>query len=386
LGWLWLSRPEGWEDDAAELVTAEEADASVTAEKRQERTAARRLEAAEAATRRATGELAALRTELANTQDRRTELESLRSRLERKVAQLQIELDGARRRTVETEGERAEASARAATADERASELQARLAVVEAQRAEAEARAGVAEAALELARLGGEVPGAAPPPSPPALGARVGPGDAVSLVAALTDAAAATQRLGEALAAAAAAVGPSQTEECWPASGDAGDHSIAPAALARSRRPRRVPLRLPGGMFADTTEAAVHLVRQQDVLLVVDGYNVAKLGWPDETLPIQRERLLDALDELVARYGTLVQVVFDGADVPTSVPGRRRHLRVEFSPAGVSADDVIVELVASLPAERPVLVATNDGEVRSGARAAGANILSSQQLLAVARR
>jgi predicted RNA-binding protein with PIN domain len=241
---------------------------------------------------------------------------------------------------------------------------------------------------MDLARLGGEAPGLGPSPAPPPPEWAGNSTDTVSLVAALSDAAAATQRLGEALAAAASAVGPLRAdEECWPIDAGVGADQLAPASFARARRPRRrVPLRLPGGMFADTTEAAVHLVRQHDVLLIVDGYNAAKLGWPDEALPTQRERLLDALDELVARYGTSVHVVFDGADVVAALPGRRRHLRVEFSPAGVSADDVIVELVGSLPPERPVLVATNDGEVRAGARAGGANVLSSQQLLAVARR
>jgi predicted RNA-binding protein with PIN domain len=389
LGWLWLSRPSGWEADAADLVSAKEADASAAAEERQERTAARRLEAAEAATRRATGELASVRAELALAQDRRSELESLRTRLERKVAQLQTELDGARRRVVETEGERADASARAAAADERTTELRARLGVVEAQRAEADARARVAEAALELARLGGEAPGAAPSPpvsSPPERSTDWA--DAPALVAALNEAAAATERLGQALAAAASAVGPLRAdEECWPTEIDVATEPVASGALGRARRTRRrTPMRLPGGLFADTTEAAIHLVRQPDVLLIVDGYNVAKLGWPDESLPIQRERLLDALDELVARYATSVHVVFDGADVVPAGPGRRRHVRVEFSPAGVSADDVIVELAESLPAERAVIVATNDGEVRAGARAAGANVLSSQQLLAASRR
>src|SRR5262249_5492224 len=147
----------------------------------------------------------------------------------------------------------------------------------------------------------------------------------------------ATERLGAALAAAAAAVGPlAGEEECWPPEVDVAAEPLVSTALARSRRARRrTPLRLPGGLFADRAEAAVHVIRQPDVLLIVDGYNVAKLGWPDEALPTQRERLLDALDELVARYGTSVHVVFDGADVTSPGPGRRRHLRVEFSPAGV---------------------------------------------------
>ncbi len=146
-----------------------------------------------------------------------------------------------------------------------------------------------------------------------------------------------------------------------------------------------MPLALPGGVWADAPEAALHLVKSPGVLLVVDGYNVAKLGWPGLALADQRSRVLDALDELAARYGTDVHVVFDGADVGPVATGRR-YLRVEFSPAGVTADEVIVRLAEDLPVERPVVVATNDGEVRAGARAAGANIVSSEQLLAIARR
>ena len=67
-------------------------------------------------------------------------------------------------------------------------------------------------------------------------------------------------------------------------------------------------------------------------------------------------------------------------------PPARRDVRVTFSPAGVTADDVIVQLVRDLPPDRAVAVATNDGEVRRGARSAGANLLTSDQLVALARR
>ncbi len=391
----------------ADLVAAEQADESAATEQRQERVASRRLDAAEAVARRVSGELAAARAELAGEHERRLELEGLRSRLERKVAQLEVELGGARRKVAHAERDLAAAGASAAAGDQRAADAVARMAVVEAQRDEAEARARVAEAALELARRGG-ADGAATATAPRAAGAGavdramggvpatsvdrpatlVGGADTGALVDALSEAAAATQRLGQALAAAAAAVGPiALSEPCRPERALGGDAPSRPSGAARRRRPnRRTPLPLPGGVFADTTEAATHLVRQPGVLLVVDGYNVAKLGWPDEPLPVERERLLDALEELVARHGTAVHVVFDGADVWTAPSTCRRRLRVEFSPAGVSADDVIVEMVGSLPAERPIVVATNDGEVRAGARAGGANVVSSQQLLAVARR
>ena len=415
VGWLWLHRPDGWADEVADLVAAEQADEAAATEQRQERVASKRVDAAESAARRATGEVAAVRAELAGEHDRRVEAESTRGRLERRVAQLEVELSGARRRVAQADQDRAAAAERVADADQRASMAEARAAVAEAQLSEAEARARVAEAALELARRGGEAPVVVPEVGPrevergEAGGRDVGgreverrevrgepvrpgpaPADNAALVDALRDAATATERLGAALAAAAAAVGPAG-DVCppdharrppRPPHAPRGDRPPRPPA---GGRPRRTPLALPGGMFADTVQAATHLVRQPGVLLVVDGYNAAKRGWPDDALAVQRERLLDALEELVARHGTAVHVVFDGADLWTAPPGRR-HLRIEFSPAGVTADEIIVELVGSLPADRPVVVATNDGEVRGGARAGGANVISSEQLLAVARR
>jgi predicted RNA-binding protein with PIN domain len=121
------------------------------------------------------------------------------------------------------------------------------------------------------------------------------------------------------------------------------------------------------------------------VTLIVDGYNVAKLGWPAAELAEQRDRLLDALEDLVRRIGVRTVVVFDGADV-TCAPTGRRLLRVRFTPAGVIADDEIRELAAGLPLHQPVVVATNDQEVVRGVRAAGANVVSSEQLLLVSRR
>jgi hypothetical protein len=394
VGWLWLHRPDGWADEVAELVAAEQADEAAATEQRQERSATKRLDAAEAAARRATGEVAAVRAELAGEHDRRVEAESLRARLERRVAQLEVELTGARRRIAQADEDRATAATRLAEAEERTGMAEARVAVAEAQLAEVDARARVAEAALELARRGAEAPGPAlaPAVAEPAEAAdrssRPTSADNAALVDALRDAAAATERLGAALAAAAAAVGPAD-EVCPPdpthrrSSRTPG--TARPPRPHGSRRPRRTPLPLPGGVFADTVPAATHLVRQPGVLLVVDGYNAAKRGWPDDALAVQRERLLDALEELVARHGTAVHVVFDGADLWTAPPGRR-HLRIEFSPAGVTADEIIVELVGTLPVDRPIVVATNDGEVRAGARAGGANVISSEQLLAVARR
>jgi rRNA-processing protein FCF1 len=78
--------------------------------------------------------------------------------------------------------------------------------------------------------------------------------------------------------------------------------------------------------------------------------------------------------------------VFDGAEVGPAPPVKNRQVRVQFSPPGVIADDELRRLVASLPVASPVVVATNDRALAADLRRMGANVVRSEQLLAVARR
>jgi predicted RNA-binding protein with PIN domain len=142
-------------------------------------------------------------------------------------------------------------------------------------------------------------------------------------------------------------------------------------------------------MFDDSFEAADHLVRVTGILLLVDGYNVTISSWPHLELPRQRHRLVDALAELAMRVGPRVHVVFDGTDAGgrfASPAAARRRLQVTFSPEGVDADDVIVDLVDQLDPAQPVVVATDDRQVRDEVTRRGANVISVAQLLAVIGR
>jgi predicted RNA-binding protein with PIN domain len=129
-------------------------------------------------------------------------------------------------------------------------------------------------------------------------------------------------------------------------------------------------------------------VRVPGVVLVVDGYNVSLSGWPDLPLPEQRRRLVDALVGLAARTGADTRVVFDGAEnaMPGIVPTTAKAVHVTFSPPGVEADEVMIDLVGQLPPNRPVVVATSDRRVQHDVGRAGANVISTEQLLTVLRR
>ncbi len=50
---------------------------------------------------------------------------------------------------------------------------------------------------------------------------------------------------------------------------------------------------------------------------------------------------------------------------------------------GALADDVVVDLIGTFPAGRPVVVVSNDREVRDGARQEGANVIGSRTLISL---
>ena len=139
-------------------------------------------------------------------------------------------------------------------------------------------------------------------------------------------------------------------------------------------------------MLEDDPAAVAAMVRTPGVAVIVDGYNVSMLAWPDASAAEQRERLCDALAEFQLRVRCEVTVVFDGAEVPGVRPLRRRGLRVVFSAAGQEADEVVVGEVMFRPAEVPVIVVSSDREVRARAEAEGATVLPADRFLQLLRR
>jgi predicted RNA-binding protein with PIN domain len=264
--------------------------------------------------------------------------------------------------------------------------LEARLAATEEALRALEAE--VAEGAVAEALLG-EAPVVVPhEPSPSPSPSPSPQSPSLDVVGrAVADAAAAAEQLGRALAAAAAAL-----NRADPQTDDPSDVVIEPP-LPRAPRPRpsgpkRTPSPLPPAVFDDSVAAAEHLVRLNGVILLVDGYNISKLRWPELPIADQRRRLTDALGGLAARTGADVHAVFDGAEQadPTPPSGPRRLVRTSFSPPDVEADDVIIELVDALPLHRPVVVASSDRRVQDGASRRGANVISAPQLIAVLAR
>jgi len=155
-----------------------------------------------------------------------------------------------------------------------------------------------------------------------------------------------------------------------------------PAAVRAHRR----PIAVPGGLHGKSEAVGEHMMRVPGVTVLVDGYNVAKLGWKSLSLERQRTACIDASENIARRWGTAVHVVFDGSSVVGAASPKRRLIRVSYSPEGVIADDVLRAEVAAIDIARPVVVVTNDQAVLNDVRAAGANVVSSDTFLALARR
>jgi predicted RNA-binding protein with PIN domain len=136
-------------------------------------------------------------------------------------------------------------------------------------------------------------------------------------------------------------------------------------------------------VIAGSAEAAEFVLRAPKARTLIDGYNVAKLGWPNLELADQRQRCIAAAENLAKRWSLDLTIVFDGADVPGAHAGARRRVRVVYSPAGVLADDVIRAEVAAAEPDQPIVVVTNDRAVIDDVKAAGANTVSSAVFLSL---
>ncbi|UDY35936.1 NYN domain-containing protein [Dermatobacter hominis] len=357
-GWLFLHRPDGWEEELALLAAAESDRLARDRTEADERSAVRRAAQLEQAAHELRSRVAAA-TEGAARAERELEAERVRRRAaEGTVGDLQRRLDSAA-----DERDRAVADLAAARreADERLARvrsLESALAELTAARdrwaapveeAVADARAALGEAVAALDAASARL-------QPPAVDGARGPGGAGAGGAgrgALPD-------------------GPD---------GGGARSSRGP------RRARRTPVRLVRGAVDGTVEATDQLLRASGVQVVVDGYNVSMEGWPHLDARTQRERLLSLLTAAAARSGAEVHVVFDGDD-----DGRRPAVssplavRVRYTPAEVEADDVVIAMARDLPADRPVVVVSSDRRVQDGARGAGANVVSASALLAWDRR
>ncbi|MCC9704753.1 NYN domain-containing protein [Streptomyces sp. MNU76] len=160
--------------------------------------------------------------------------------------------------------------------------------------------------------------------------------------------------------------------------------SVRPAETVDAVEPGRMtPKDIAARALSENDPAILdQLLALPQAHLVVDGYNVTKTGYPQMPLEKQRLRLLGQLSQLAAQTGAEVTCVFDGAELAAPVLlAPPRGVRVLFSKPGVTADELIRQLVRAEPPGRPVIVVSTDREVADGIAKAGARPVASVVLL-----
>ncbi|WP_055700497.1 MULTISPECIES: NYN domain-containing protein [Streptomyces] len=328
----YVLRPTGW----VKLVTA-------AGEEAQRADAERADEETRAELDRLREELAAARGQTkAETERLRTELEAAR----REAESMHRKLRGAL-----SDVKRGEAALRKAAAETEAvrAEGQAQVSAAESETRRLKARLGETEAALEASRRA----------------AREGRSVEDMRVRLLLDTVLdAAQGLRRELALPPVSVRPAETVD-----------AVEPGRMS----PKDIATR---ALSENDPAILDQLLALPQAHLVVDGYNVTKTGYPTMPLEKQRLRLLGSLSQLALQSGAEVTCVFDGAELAAPVLlAPPRGVRVLFSKPGVTADELIRQLVRAEPPGRPVVVVSTDREVADGIAKAGARPVASAVLL-----
>ena len=330
VGWLWLARPNGWEQDCAELAKAARRESEQEAGVQSQQVLEQRLSRAESALARAERQRDKATRERDEALSQANQARAEAHRCEGESHSLAVELEGAREDRNSTQKSLERALRKKSRTDGKFKKAQ-----------------------REIERLNKEL--------------RDSREQHEEEVRSLTERLAAAEK--EVATAREAGFEPPKEPE---------PESPPPPA-------RRTPVPLPPGILKETVEAAEHLLRTPKVVVLIDGDNVTFTNWQEMPVREQRERLLQKLNELSARYQEAkIVVVFDGTQTDYDyIPPAPHPLEpiVRFSAPGVEADDVIIEWCSDYPQWQPLVVVSHDNRVRERSRELGANLVQPSNLL-----
>ena len=170
----------------------------------------------------------------------------------------------------------------------------------------------------------------------------------------------------------------------------------------------RQPIVLPMGTNS-LSESAAHYYMRQAAVVIVDGYNFIFCGWQQETenltykgknrqpmpdpskspgLEVYRNRLIDNCARVFAAHKRYAlehfSIIFDSSfpNLAMSSPPAS-GVDVLFTQRTTDADSEIVDRIRQYPNNKPVVVVTDDMELRIRCKALGATIMSVTQLLRI---
>jgi len=169
-------------------------------------------------------------------------------------------------------------------------------------------------------------------------------------------------------------------DENFARSADVPLQSPAMGAPAGDAGVGRRQIELPPGI-TDDVEIARHVVSCPDVVLLVDGDSVAKMGWPSLPVTQQRDALVSYLGDLATDTGASPDVVFDGRIGEEQSLPAGRNVRIRLSTPPTEPAAALDELVDAYPEHWPIAVISDDSNLARSASMRGATVLTNGQLL-----
>lgn len=146
----------------------------------------------------------------------------------------------------------------------------------------------------------------------------------------------------------------------------------------------RTSVTVPKGLTIESPQALTEIFKQDKLMLLIDGYNVSLNSFPNLNLELQRERTISCAANIESRFSTNCAVIFDG-ESNTTRASMRSKVHVVFSPAGKTADDVIIERISITPKDRPILLVTNDQNLKRRAKGLGCETISTNAFVQISK-
>ncbi|MEP0847368.1 MAG: NYN domain-containing protein [Phycisphaerae bacterium] len=107
------------------------------------------------------------------------------------------------------------------------------------------------------------------------------------------------------------------------------------------------------------------------VSVLVDGNNLLHAAWNVEPeRPVGRSALCTTLGDWARRTGARIHVVFDGGSPNANLAAQigDRDVLTTFSGPGISADELLLELIRKNSAPRRLVVVSSDRQIATAAR------------------
>lgn len=167
-------------------------------------------------------------------------------------------------------------------------------------------------------------------------------------------------------------------------SDDLSNAQVGAQSVTQEEKPKRKEVKIPAGLSAEAPAALRTVFAQEDLVVLIDGYNVSLNSFGTLPLELQRERTIACAASIESRFHPSCVVVFDGQSSTTR--GRvQSKVHVVYSPSGITADDVIVERIRVTPPDRPIVVVTSDKNLSARVKGLGCLAISSASFVEVAK-